>query len=116
MLLLEDVDAAFVGRESTKEVSHRLSFSALLNSLDGIAAQEGRLLFLTTNHVDRLSQALIRPGRVDFRIKFTYATWQQMKDMFVAFFASSEGLERSDSRGYLALESDGEHVHGEHVL
>ncbi len=29
-----------------------------------VAAQEGRLLFMTTNHIDKLSSALIRPGRV----------------------------------------------------
>lgn len=35
----------------------------LLNALDGVAAAEGRLLFMTTNYIERLDQALIRPGR-----------------------------------------------------
>ena len=30
---------------------------------DGIAAQEGRLVFMTTNKVDVLDPALIRPGK-----------------------------------------------------
>jgi len=64
----------------------RLSFSGLLNAIDGVAAQEGRLLFLTTNHVNRLSHALIRPGRVDVRCEFKLATAAQMKKIFVSFY------------------------------
>lgn len=44
-----------------------LNMFILCCPLPQVAAQEGRLLFLTTNHIDRLSSALIRPGRVDVR-------------------------------------------------
>jgi chaperone BCS1 len=46
ILLLEDVDAAFVDRTSSSAASG-LTFSGLLNAIDGVAAQEGRLLFMT---------------------------------------------------------------------
>lgn len=46
-----------------------VTFSGLLNALDGAAAQEGRLLFMTTNHIEKLDSALIRPGRCDYRLK-----------------------------------------------
>jgi chaperone BCS1 len=51
-------------REHAKSggASSTITFSGLLNAIDGVAAQEGRLLCLTTNHVDRLDPALIRPG------------------------------------------------------
>ena len=74
LLLLEDVDAAFVQRESQTAGGTGLSFSGLLNALDGVAAQEGRLLFLTTNHPERLDAALVRPGRVDVRLAFRLCT------------------------------------------
>ena len=45
----------------------RLTFSGLLNALDGVASTEARIVFMTTNHVDRLDPALIRPGRVDMK-------------------------------------------------
>jgi chaperone BCS1 len=38
------------------------TISGLLNALDGIASQEGRILFLTTNKKEKLDPALIRPG------------------------------------------------------
>lgn len=66
LLLLEDIDAA-LGRPVADEkggVYHSpLTFSGLLNALDGVAASEGRLVFMTTNHLNRLDPALIRPGR-----------------------------------------------------
>lgn len=31
----------------------RLTFSGLLNALDGVASTEARIVFMTTNHVDR---------------------------------------------------------------
>lgn len=37
-----------------------------------------RLLFLTTNHIERLEPALIRPGRVDVREEIGYASTQQV--------------------------------------
>lgn len=51
-----------------------------------VAAQEGRLLFMTTNHIERLSSALIRPGRVDVRCYLGPATREQAKQMFVSFY------------------------------
>lgn len=70
IVLLEDIDAAFPKRdeEFNKSMQHSssdITFSGLLNTIDGVASSEERLLFMTTNHLDRLDPALIRPGRVD---------------------------------------------------
>lgn len=72
-MLLEDIDAAFPSREDADGTDTRpanagsnVTFSGLLNVLDGVAASEERLVFMTTNHADRLDPALIRPGRVDY--------------------------------------------------
>ena len=65
ILLLEDIDCSFVDREDKVKVT----LSALLNALDGVNAPEGRLVFMTTNHPEKLDPALIRPGRVDYVLK-----------------------------------------------
>eukprot|EP01061_Rhynchopus_euleeides_P000211 TRINITY_DN1015_c2_g1_i1.p1 TRINITY_DN1015_c2_g1~~TRINITY_DN1015_c2_g1_i1.p1 ORF type:complete len:435 (+),score=114.36 TRINITY_DN1015_c2_g1_i1:88-1305(+) len=83
ILLLEDVDRAF-------SAESRVTVSGVLNSIDGVAAQEGRLLFLTTNHIDKLDDALIRPGRCDVRLLFPNATESQQHDMFLRFFPGEE--------------------------
>lgn len=33
----------------------RLTFSGLLNALDGVASSEARIVFMTTNYIDRYS-------------------------------------------------------------
>ena len=71
IVLLEDADAAFVSRDTETETdsafqgANRLTFSGLLNAIDGVTSTEGRIVFMTTNYIDRLDPALIRPGRVD---------------------------------------------------
>jgi len=69
----------------------RISLSALLNILDGVASQEGRVLIMTTNHIEKLDEALIRPGRVDMTIKFDLANTQMITTIFRSIFATLEG-------------------------
>ncbi len=59
LILLEDVDAAFVSREdaATMKTAYeglsRVTFSGLLNTLDGVASTEARIVFMTTNYLER---------------------------------------------------------------
>lgn len=92
IILLEDIDAAFVSRDLTSKnpVAYqgmsRLTLSGLLNALDGVASAEARIIFMTTNYVERLDPALIRPGRVDAKEKIGYATEYQLEQMFLRFY------------------------------
>lgn len=51
----------------------KLSLSGLLNPLNGVSSTEGRVLITTTNHIESLDRALIRPGRVDKKALFPLA-------------------------------------------
>lgn len=84
LLLIEDIDAAFAKREA-KEAEY-VSFSGLLNAIDGIAAAEGRILVMTTNHLDRIDAALRRAGRADFEVHIEAADENQAARMFARFF------------------------------
>ncbi|XP_035693603.1 mitochondrial chaperone BCS1-like [Branchiostoma floridae] len=92
IILLEDIDAAFVSRELTpqEKVAYqgmgRLTFSGLLNALDGVASTEARIVFMTTNFIDRLDPALIRPGRVDMKEYIGHASEHQLTEMFRRFY------------------------------
>src|ERR1700761_3082684 len=48
----------------------------------------GRLLFATTNHIERLDPALSRPGRMDVWVNFTNASKWQAEGIFKCFFPS----------------------------
>lgn len=89
LLLLEDADAAFVNRRQRDTDGYNgatVTFSGLLNALDGLAAGEERIAFLTTNHIDRLDPALIRPGRVDMMLRIGEATRYQAAEMWDRFY------------------------------
>lgn len=92
IILLEDIDAAFVSREDNDEQKaafrglNRVTLSGLLNALDGVASSEGRIVFMTTNYLDRLDAALIRPGRVDMKEYIGYCTRYQLEQMYRRFY------------------------------
>ncbi|XP_055643186.1 mitochondrial chaperone BCS1 [Toxorhynchites rutilus septentrionalis] len=98
IILLEDIDAAFLSREDTKQQKaayeglNRVTFSGLLNCLDGVASTEARIVFMTTNYLDRLDPALIRPGRVDVKEYVGYCSRHQLEQMFLRFH-TGEGTE-----------------------
>ena len=85
-----------IRRRKGKYTGGRLSLSGLLNILDGVASQEGRILIMTTNHVDKLDKALTRPGRVDMTIKFTVANKALSATIFKYMYGNFDN-EKSDS-------------------
>lgn len=68
----------------------RVSLSALLNVIDGVAASEGRILVMTTNHIEKLDPALLRPGRVDMTICFGYSDTESIKYLFCSIYGGSQ--------------------------
>lgn len=95
IVLIEDVDCFFEGRESTANDSYtRLSFSGFLNAVDGITCSDGRLLILTTNHPEKLDEALVRAGRIDRKVEIGNATCDQAHRLFLRFFDSRDQATR----------------------
>lgn len=85
ILLLEDIDAAFNGRNDG-DTTTGITFSGLLNAIDGVLAQEGHLLVMTTNHAEQLDPALVRPGRVDLSLEVGLAGPKEAERLFLMFF------------------------------
>lgn len=94
ILLIEDVDCAFHGRQAQSDTGQagRASFSGLLNVLDGLSAGVGRIVFMTTNHPEKLDPAVMRPGRVDLKVHVGWAEPDQIKRLFLRFFPGKEQL------------------------
>jgi len=79
IILIEDIDAAIVAKDRGSsgkkdsdgdEEKKGISLSCLLNILDGAMAKEGHLLFLSSNHPEKLDPALLREGRIDYKVEF----------------------------------------------
>uniref|UniRef100_A0A0D9UWH0 AAA+ ATPase domain-containing protein n=1 Tax=Leersia perrieri TaxID=77586 RepID=A0A0D9UWH0_9ORYZ len=86
VIVVEDVDCSLAlfdrtrsphSHDNSTEVATQLdtiSLSGVLNFVDGLwpSCVGERLIVFTTNHIDRLDPALLRPGRMDRKIELGY--------------------------------------------
>lgn len=93
ILLLEDIDCLYE-KDRTAKTAKGLTLSGLLNALDGAQAQVGRVVIMTTNHIEALDNALIRPGRADLSVEFRLASLAQIEEMHKRFFPDGSSQTR----------------------
>lgn len=85
IIVFEDMDCIFKERKSHDEARNSMSFSGILNALDGISTGQNQIVIITTQFMKNLDSALIRPGRVDYIMHFDYIVKEQVEDIFKAF-------------------------------
>ncbi|KAJ3521089.1 hypothetical protein NMY22_g12457 [Coprinellus aureogranulatus] len=66
-----------------------VTLSGLLNVIDGIGSEEGVLFFATTNCIKHLDSALLRPGRIDRKVKYGLTSKSQAAALFNRFFPAT---------------------------
>ena len=79
----------------TKKLPKRKSnatLSGLLNAVDGVNSPEGTILILSTNHPEALDKALMRAGRINQRIEFSYASRKQLHDIFYNMYMHAASI------------------------
>lgn len=98
--VMEDIDTVFKGREPAN-ANIRLSFECLLNCISGVEPAEGIYLFVTTNRLEHLDDALgipnskgvsTRPGRLDTCFHMGEITVAE-KEQIVAHFLAEHPAE-----------------------
>lgn len=74
-IIVEDIDCGFkenketsANKKSDDDNNRESGMASLLNSLDGFQAPTDTVYIFTTNHIEELDPALIRPGRIDLKI------------------------------------------------
>lgn len=92
LVLLEDIDAVWLERSSSERSGEgnsvqKCTLSGLLNVLDGVGSQEGRIVIMTTNRPEQLDSALIRPGRVDMKVLLGNISQKSAEQMFIRMFS-----------------------------
>ena len=84
--LLEQIVLSSVQQQPKQDAKHA-ALGALLDLIDGIVEMPGRMCIMTTNHVDKLDPALLRPGRFgDVRIEFKRYTREEVAEMYRIWF------------------------------
>lgn len=95
ILVIEDIDAMIniVKSRNIKQIdddnninNNGITLSGLLNALDGVFNNAGRIMIMTTNHPDMLDSALLRPGRCDIKFLFNNCNREQIKELYEVFF------------------------------
>jgi len=70
-----------------------VTLSGLLNVLDGFYAPENVLFVMTTNRIEALDPALLRPGRIDYKLYLGKATDRQKVELYRRFFPQASEFE-----------------------
>jgi chaperone BCS1 len=115
LILFEDIDCVRTGKarsdadRSSKQHASTLhegkvdlsdhfgvTLSGLLNVLDGFYAPESVLFVMTTNKIESLDGALLRPGRIDYRLFLGEATEWQKTELYRRFFPLASLCEARD--------------------
>jgi hypothetical protein len=63
-----------------------LTLACILNTIDGIVEHHGRILIITTNYIEQLDDALIRPGRIDMKVNFTKCSDKMCRNILEHFY------------------------------
>lgn len=88
ILVIEDIDCSIKlqNRDSEDDPDvnkEQVTLSGLLNFIDGLwsCCGEERIIVFTTNHIEKLDPALLRPGRMDLHIHMSYCTISAFKQL-----------------------------------
>lgn len=56
------------------QMRYKQLFGSMINALDGVLSGEGRIIVMTTNHIEKFSDTFLRPGRIDLKLEIGYVT------------------------------------------
>lgn len=59
----------------------------MLADIDGLIQVHGRIIVMTTNHPEKLDPALMRPGRIDFKMAFDYFDEDMFKKIVWQYYS-----------------------------
>jgi chaperone BCS1 len=66
-----------------------LNLSDILNTFDGLLAPSGRIMIMTTNHLEKLDPALVRPGRADLKLEIGYINAETFSAFIQHFYGTA---------------------------
>ena len=97
IILIEDMDSyeesgkkkETSGNGQPTEMTMKISpinTSNLSNALDGASSTNGRIVVMTTNHMDKIDPILLRPGRADLCVEFGYMEQDAVREMIQSLY------------------------------
>lgn len=81
-------DLEIISLKKKNELNNN-NLSYFLNIIDGLNECSGRIIVMTTNKINYLDKAIIRPGRIDLKINFTKYSKEDVKGIINKFWRKS---------------------------
>ena len=89
-----DLDYEKIKKLEIEKQNNNLSY--FLNIIDGLNECSGRIIVMTTNKIDYLDPALIRPGRIDLKIQLKKCNIDDIYLLLKKFWDNEMTLSRND--------------------
>jgi len=91
IIVFEDIDCmsnVALKRDGTMQINERdkLTLSFVLNCIDGAMSLNDCIYIITTNKIDKLDEAILRPGRMDIKMELTYCNRYQLKNIYMDLY------------------------------
>ena len=87
VLLFEDIDDYTSTQiRSNLNKKSNISFSTLLQILDGVVSPDNVIFMFTTNHIEDFDPALYRDGRINFRLLVDYPSKSDIKEFVETYY------------------------------
>jgi len=85
---INDTNVNLEDKKGKKEdkLEYKQAFGRMINSLDGIMSGEGRIIIMTTNHIEKFSEVFLRPGRIDLLMEIGYVTPEVFRKYVYEFY------------------------------
>ena len=103
LIVIEEIDTLLVKRDARVDLKDvnidktpqkettNYSLARMLTDLDGLIQVHGRIVVMTTNHPEKLDPALVRPGRIDYKMQFDYFDKEMFKQIVQQYYNHTMG-------------------------
>ena len=101
IMVMEDIDALFNNHRENGEGASNLTFSGVINLLDGLSCPFGQIIIMTTNHYERLDHAMVRDSRIDKIMEIKKPGRKELAIIFKSFYSESSKEQQAIFCDYL---------------
>lgn len=103
VLLIEDIDSFYNGREQLGE--NKVTFSTFLNVLSGVSSADNIITIFTTNKLDTIDPALLRSSRCDVVIEIPGPSVSSVNDYLHSIFNNSVSISKLSSVNFADVQN-----------
>jgi len=101
VMVFEDVDSGLFNltrindNKNNDKNKKNAGLATILNALDGIGSPTNIIYVFTTNHIERLDPALIRPGRCDLKLEIPCVIHETLEQFIKFHYQTDIEIDRS---------------------